>query len=234
MADNTLPKIGGIASIVATILLAIVGIFAPNTETWGTLGTRQFYINALNYINGYDLWAPVYSILVVLFVLLSFTVAALYKTFRDRGEETFSMIAFVASILAASASTVSFAIHGFALPVLARAYGSAVTEVSKEAALITFQYAISADIPITVFIVPLLLWSTFGFIGMAAIRTRVFPRWLGYLGIALGVAMWLDWPLAIIFIPTSPTPLILAARTGQLFVTAFWLITVGAYMLKLR
>ncbi len=234
MVDNTLPRIGGIVLILGAIFVAIGAALHPNPVPWGTPGTRQFFINFINAINGFDLWTLVHSIVIAFYVLLTFGVGALYKSFRDRGEEIFSILALLAAILGASVNIVTLTIDGFAFPMIARAYASAGSEVSKEAALNIFQSLASANIPVDVIIGPLLQWSAFGFIGVAVIRTRLFPRWVGYLGLALGIAMWLDWPAATIVIPSQPFPFILAAVTGQLFVTVLWLLAVGAYMLRLR
>ncbi len=234
MADNNLPRMGGVASIISTILIAIGAALHPNPLPWGTVGTRQFLINAMNAINGFDLWGPIHWILLPFPIVLSFSVTVLYKIFRDRGEEVFSTAALVAVVLATPVHIVAFAIDGSTVPILARAYVSAATEVSREAALISFQNTASIIIPINDFIVPLMLWSSFGFIGAAAIRTRIFPRWVGYLGVALGVAMWVDWPAAVVFIPSYPALIVVAALSGQLFVTVFWIIAVGIHLIRLR
>lgn len=219
MADDR-AKLGGLALILAAILILVGNILHPRTET-GSLGASSVASETRLIADNLGVWYPSHIALILFPVFVSIGYLVLYRTLRDKGERNYSFTGLVMIALAVPLLIVSLVLDGFVTPLLAQQYLAANGEAQARAGdLFMYNFLVSVSLLGPAF---LLYFAGVGCIGRSLVITNVFGRWVGWAGVGIGVVGIAGYVAGLF----GPYWVLSAAFTPLALVLTAWVLAVG-------
>jgi Domain of unknown function (DUF4386) len=183
--ERTLLRIGAALAVSGIVLLVIAGfLHPPQADPGDSIAAFEEY--ALN-----DIWIATHLIQFfgALFVLGS--LVALYRSIvREQGTATTLAWLGVAATASIAVAAILQAVDGIALKTMVDQWASA-PEAEKAAALRVAESIRWIEIGVNS-LFRILAGMTFLLFGLAIARSRIYPRWLGWVGVAAGLAWFLS------------------------------------------
>src|SRR6266487_3377693 len=172
-------------------------------------GIGAYAAGVANYIT---LWHVAHILLTLAPILWIFGFITLHRMLAQKGEKIFSLTALIVLSIATILQILSAMEGGFVIPLLGERYSYLAFDQSLQGAVaIVLTY--SRDLTLTLSALAILLEvSGTGFFGISLLKSRLYSKWLAWLGIAvglLGIAGYLTgvfgpyWISSPLFLPLS-------------------------------
>ena len=178
MPERALLRIGSVSAIVGAVLAVIVNVLHPRGAEFGdTRGHLQEIADSGIYVGDH------LGILVAVLLMVGGLIA-LYRSISSGTAAALARLGFAAALVSAAFVSVEMALDGTAMKVVADAWAS-----SQDAALFQAAYVLE-QVNIALFSILVLVFFgvTFILYGLAVALADVYPRWLGWVALVLGVA----------------------------------------------
>ena len=209
MPERALSRIGSVSAIVGAILLIVANILHPRGAPFGDTKAHLQEIAGSGIYLGDHIGIAVGALLVV------GGLVAIYRSITAGAGAACARLGFAAALASAALITVVIAIDGIAIKAVATAWASSQDPALFQAAFVLEQVGVG----LFSMLIFLFFGVTFILYGLAVALSDVYPKWLGWAALVLGIVAAL---IGLVQAYNGPSTLL----TNQLFPIASVLLTV--------
>lgn len=178
---DVLQRIAGLSFIVGAILLVVFNILFPRASDPADAGA---FVQKVADNRG-GLWELVNLMLAIGIWAFMIGAAGVYRSITTGGAAVWARLGFYGIIVGTTLWTALFALNGFGLPLIVEQWGSA-SGATKD----TLSVVASSVVNLTngLFTMSVIVnWLALSFLGIGMTLSSVYPKWLGWVILALGV-----------------------------------------------
>jgi hypothetical protein len=221
--ERTLLRIGAALAVSGIVLLVIAGFLHPSQADPGN-SIAAFQEYALS-----DIWIAAHLIQFFGALFVPGTLVALYRSIvREQGTATaLAWLGVAAATASIAVAAVLQAVDGIALKMMVEQWASA-PEAEKAAAFRVAESMRWIEIGVNS-LFRILAGMTFLLFGLAIARSRIYPRWLGWVGVAAGIAWFLSG-LVVAYNGFAISTLGIALGGLSYLLLLLWLLVLAALM----
>ncbi len=178
---DLLQKVAGLSFVVGAVLLIVFNVLFPKTNDPSS--AAQFVQSVADTRGGR--WELVNLFLAVGIWGLLIGFAGVYRAISTGSSAVWARLGFYGVIVGTALWTVLFGLQGFGLSLVVKQWQSASGPTKDALAVIAASHAnmLTGLFSMTIIV----FWLALIFIGIGMASSKVFPRWLGWVAIVLGV-----------------------------------------------
>lgn len=219
---DAMQKVTSVGLIIGAIMLAVFNILVPrpsdplNVESSLIMMVDKFFLFQLSHLMlAFGIWGAMIGL------------AGVYRSINGRGSP-WARIGFYGIVVGTAIFSITFALTS----VEAKAATDWAASPTNERAIAYSIAVATVNVGTAAYIMSILLfWFAIVFLGIGMARSTVYPRWLGWPGIVLGVAM-----VATVGVPQYLTGEVQTSSmllfVGLAILTILWFLAVGIWVAR--
>jgi hypothetical protein len=218
---NTLQKISSTAFIIGAVLLIVFNVLAPRPDNpanmesvMTTMSNQAVFTHLSQLLLTFGIW------------LVMIGSAGVYRSITASGA-AWARLGFYGIIVGAVLWSVTFGLGSATVSTAAEWMTASTT---NKAAAFNVAAAVSTASSAIETMSIIMLWSALIFLGVGMASSSVYPGWLGWVGITLGVAMVAVVGIPKFFLGNTSTLLLLFG--GLALLTTVWMLLTGIWVAR--
>lgn len=232
LAERRALRIGAVSAIASLIILLIASIpLTPPLLHISDITDTEAVLQEITVSGG---WIAGYlGILVSIFLVVIFLVA-LYSSIRNGWGAALARLGFAAALISGAVAVIRVAVEGLGMKLVAE--GWAGTAVDKVVTLGIADVLWHVNLAIIALFAIVFYGVTFILYGLAVLLSSTYPKWLGWVAVAIGVVMAiLGFSIALMLVALEAnseaiTLMILYLYSPLVYLIFVWVFVIGILM----
>ena len=181
MPERTLIRIGSISAIIGAVILMASNLLHARSPD------IEITVEQIKTVAGSDIWVTDHLLFVLGALLMFGGLVALQRSITSEPGASWARFGYLGALVSSGLAVVLGGIDGIASKVIADAWAAA-TGPEKATALMISEALEEIDIGLFSIYIIVFFGITFILYGLAVALSEVYPKWLGWVAVALGIA----------------------------------------------
>ncbi len=217
MTDGGVLRLGSWAAILGAVVALVANGLHPRVSETG-----DYVAAEMELVSGSDAWVPIHVAIMLAFLLIVFGLFALTRSMKGGRAQGLSRVALGALVLSAPVALVHSVLDAYALKAVADAVAESGPELGGAGTVIaniTWSTLMGLNV--------LFLGVTPIAFGLAVASDGGYPRWLGWVALALGVVSVVNGLGGLIAGPTTAFFMVFPVAAGLI---TLWVLAMGVLL----